>query len=346
MINERKLTEPELKKREDIVQGMKTNKKSLVKKYGKDAEKVMYGSATKKAKAIAERKENRLKEIIEKVLKEGVREEKAKKDYDRDGKIESSQEEYKGSRDKAIKKVKGKLKEDWGSSDEFTLISSMHKDLGNPTSPPSIIDVMDASESENDFYRGDEEDYSEFKDSNVRRSAMNYYQRYFPEFLEGMKKLFSESLNEDLDLGHTDDEPHMLKGDLYRIGKYAMELYQMMDKFEGRGEVDLPHWWQSKIIKAKDMIVSAKHYLDFELKEPSIDAMVGVAQTEDIIDENKDTPQFKVGQKVKYLGYPGEITAVNKEMTGKITYNVAYNKGTGRTKATNISNKDGEIKLS
>ena len=53
---------------------------------------------------------------------------------------------------------------------------------------------------------------------------------------------------------------------------------------------------------------------------------------------------FKVGDKVTYLGHPGEITKVNKEMTGAITYNVAYNKGTGRTKATNIYNKGGEIK--
>jgi hypothetical protein len=84
-------------------------------------------------------------------------------------------------------------------------------------------------------------------------------------------------LDEDLDLGHQDNEPHMLKGDLYRIGKYAMELYQMVDQFEGKGEVDFPHWWQAKIIKAKEMISSAKHYLDFETKEPEIDAMMDAA---------------------------------------------------------------------
>jgi len=78
----------------------------------------------------------------------------------------------------------------------------------------------------------------------------------------------------------------MLKADLYRIGKYAMELYQMVDGFEGQGEVDFPHWWQSKIIKSKDMLVSAKHYLDFEVKEPQIDAMVDVAQDTEAIDEN------------------------------------------------------------
>jgi hypothetical protein len=102
-------------------------------------------------------------------------------------------------------------------------------------------------------------------------------------------------LDEDLDLGHQDDEPHMLKADLYRIGKYAMELYKMVDQFEDEQEVDFPHWWQSKIIKAKDMLISAKHYLDFEIKEPQLDAMVDVASEEGAIDETVDkTNEFDV----------------------------------------------------
>ncbi len=105
-------------------------------------------------------------------------------------------------------------------------------------------------------------------------------------------------LDEDLDLGHEDDEPHMLKADLYRIGKYAMELYKIVDQFEGKGEVDFPHWWQSKIIKAKDMLISAKHYLDFELKEPEVDAVVNVAAQEDVIDE-KLKPSMGAGEYVK-----------------------------------------------
>ena len=60
--------------------------------------------------------------------------------------------------------------------------------------------------------------------------------------------------------------------------------------------------------------------------------------------DSRNKKEFKVGDKVTYLGHPGEITKVNKEMTGAITYNVAYNKGTGRTKASNIYNKGGEIK--
>jgi len=114
------------------------------------------------------------------------------------------------------------------------------------------------------------------------------------------KSMAKKGVKEDLDLGHQDNEPHMLKADLYRIGKYAMELYKMVDQFEGGQEVDFPHWWQAKIIEAKNMLVSAKHYLDFETKEPQIDAMVDVASEEGAIGEER-TPEEsqKIGMPFK-----------------------------------------------
>jgi hypothetical protein len=189
MINERKLSKSELTKREDIIQALKKNKKQFVKRYGKDAEKVMYGVSTKQAKKkIEEMNKNRLRNMIEAALKNPK-----KADLNKDGKLSS----YEKKRGAAIEK----------------------------------------------------------------------------------------NINEDLDIGHQDDEPHMLKADLYRIGKYAMELYQMVGKLEqDYREVDFPHWWQSKIIKSKDMLVSAKHYLDFETKEPEIDAMVGVIDKSGVLD--------------------------------------------------------------
>ena len=85
-----------------------------------------------------------------------------------------------------------------------------------------------------------------------------------------------ERVNEDLDVGHQDDEPRMLKADLYRIAKYASELYLMVDKFDDmEQEVDFPSWWQAKITTAKDYLVKAKHYLDGQLKVDQIDAMLG-----------------------------------------------------------------------
>ena len=187
MVNERKLSKAELSKREDIIMNMKDNKRDLVKKYGKDAEAVMYGRATNMAKKqTKEMRDPKLTELIKDALKNPK-----KADLNKDGKL-SDYEEKRGS---AIEK----------------------------------------------------------------------------------------NISEDLDLGHEDNEPHMLKSDLYHIGKCAMDLYNTLDQFDDEGEVDLPSWWQSKIFKAKEALVGAEQYLDFELNEPKIDAVVDVAV--DVVDE-------------------------------------------------------------
>ena len=198
-----KLSAAELAKREDVIQKMKKNKRSLVKRYGPDAEKVMYGRATNIAKKVAESEmeKSNLKELVRAAL----------------------------------------MKEKAGFSKEYD---------DNP--------------------------------------ALKGGQKDLPDGLQ--KAIIAKSANEDLDLGHEDNEPHMIKGELYRIGKYAMELYQMVDQFEGEGEVDFPAWWQAKITTAKNMVSSAKHYLEFELKEPEIDAMVSVATGEDIIPNIPSVP--------------------------------------------------------
>ena len=69
MLTERKLTERELESREVVLRGLLQNKQNLVKKYGKDAEKVMYGIATKKAKTKVESmNKDKIKELIVKAL--------------------------------------------------------------------------------------------------------------------------------------------------------------------------------------------------------------------------------------------------------------------------------------
>jgi hypothetical protein len=79
---------------------------------------------------------------------------------------------------------------------------------------------------------------------------------------------------EDMDVGHQDNEPRMLKSDVYRIAKIAAMLYKQLDKYDNMGEeVDFPHWWQAKIIKAYDYLQGAYGYLDGEEKVAAIDYM-------------------------------------------------------------------------
>ena len=117
------------------------------------------------------------------------------------------------------------------------------------------------------------------------------------DYLMARDMAIKKNMKEDLDLGHQDDEPHMIKGELYKIAQNALALYKMLEPFdESNQEVDLPAWWQSKITKACSMLGSAKNYLEFELKEPQIDAMVNMASEEGAIEEKitKATPAGEV----------------------------------------------------
>jgi len=77
-----------------------------------------------------------------------------------------------------------------------------------------------------------------------------------------------DGMFEDTDLGHQDNEPGMLRADLSTIERYADELGDMMKEFdEMEDDIDFPHWWQAKIIKAKDYIVTATDYLKSELEK-------------------------------------------------------------------------------
>jgi len=149
------------------------------------------------------------------------------------------------------------------------------------------------------------------------------------------KSMAKKDVKEDLDLGHEDDEPHMIKAELAQIGKYAMELYKMVDQFEGPQEVDFPAWWQSKITTAKNMLSSAKHYLEFELEEPKIDAMVDVASEEGAIDEMSKSQIKKRGEIYDALKAKG----MSDEKAGKIATSTAMKKKIKEAILAKLKNK-------
>ena len=81
-------------------------------------------------------------------------------------------------------------------------------------------------------------------------------------------------------IGHVDDERNMLKKNVYQMGKYCIELYKMLEELPA--DADLPHWWQSKIIKADDYVSSAKHYLENELDVSDDPVVRDLGQDDDI----------------------------------------------------------------
>jgi len=100
------------------------------------------------------------------------------------------------------------------------------------------------------------------------------YSKDDPELYRLAAGIMKKQMREDLDVGHQDNEPRMLKSDVYRIAKMAAMLYKQLDKYDNMGEeVDFPHWWQAKIIKAYDYLQGAYGYLDGEEKVAAIDYM-------------------------------------------------------------------------
>lgn len=290
-ITEANLTKVQLDKREDYIKQLKKNKRELVKRYGKDAESVMYGRATNLAKkAVSEMNKQKLKELVKtSLMKDEVEENKV---Y---GPGELDFSSFITPEQKIVAKA-------------FMVDPTRTKfDYKNNTvifPDPIRIELLRGGEAmlglvkmgnRLGFVKGYfDEDGNEIEGGSIKIPSKFPMGEGKKEDVTGDGKIDSKDylakrdaaitkavaqekggMKEDLDLGHQDDEPHMIKAELYQIGKYAMELYAMLEEYDEMGqEVDFPAWWQSKITIAKENLDGAKHYLEFELKEPAIDAAV------------------------------------------------------------------------
>ena len=93
---------------------------------------------------------------------------------------------------------------------------------------------------------------------------------------EELEMQSDESFQNTMDDPEYDQEGYMTKSELYKIGKYALELHDMIENDD-----NLPEWMQSKISKMAQMISDVKHALEYDMEygdyeehqeEPTYDA--------------------------------------------------------------------------
>ena len=324
MLNERKLSETELDARVGSVKGLLKNKRALVKKYGKNAEKVMYGIATKQAKKKVESMNlDKIRGMVEDALKTPVEEaspfvlaadaarDAGKKEFEfpkGSGKmhpvtikkdVDVKENRFLAASMEDLEQVIRNLAHTGEMSEDEAIEMAIKKlegmldgrddlDEAKPPKPSRIYDKQ-AKRSYEQIAGSIIKDLVYLREllekEGVDSETMRLFKKAdmaFMDFDEAMA-YGSQSrggrspgqLEEgDLDVGHQDDEPNMLKKTMYRTAKMAAMIYKELDKFDQfPTEVDFPNWWQAKLIKANDYLNSAFDYLDGEQQTAKLDAM-------------------------------------------------------------------------
>ncbi len=195
-----------------------------------------------------------------------------KRDVDGDGDIDS--DDYMAAKDAAIKKATGKTEAIADPDSLTSIIMGGLAAVGAVKALPKLVDLLGDETGDitvdslkKALSKKDVKEASKEEEETFHKKLDTLVHKTFGKRPEEMK-------NEDLDVGHQDDEPNMLKKKMYRAAKMAAMLYKELDKFDSLpNEVDFPDWWQAKLTKAADYLNSAFDYLDGEQQTTKLDAM-------------------------------------------------------------------------
>jgi len=134
--------------------------------------------------------------------------------------------------------------------------------------------------------------------------------------------------------------------DEYKPKDEMNEVDEKWDKI-ARDEYGKP-WMELSIAQKQEMLSYANRETEKEF-ETDFERRRKGDYSDDMEDGMTDYQRrrmdegFKVGDKVTYLGHPAVVTAT-KEYNGKDFVSVSYDKGTGKTKASDILATDGTVK--
>jgi hypothetical protein len=325
-----------LEKRQEYINALLKNKKSLVKRYGKDAEKVLTGRAVKDAKKyIDNMKQQDIKELVRKsLMKEDDNDllsqlEAALKSHDWYYMMSDDNRAYqKGSQEVAnIKNLVSK------TGDEGMALYNKYKELKFKLEEETIDSKKYISEREENpedkitmdvplFIRMLEyarEDASTDVDlHDVAEKAIG---------LSGEDKVLTmadydaivgetESINED-DWMQKDDESDMADSQLKSIQSNASKLMNMIDNDE-----QLDAWVQAKLTKSQDYLQSVNDYLTGEEGETEELAEERFKKGTDI---GKKGPGFEKVAKKAGKAYGSE--EAGKRVAGAVLQKILAKKG-------------------
>jgi len=287
MLNERKLTERELDNREITIKGLLSNKQKLVKKYGRDAEKVMYGIATNQAKNKVENmNKEKIKEMVKATLavdESGFRpmsdEERAKKQYmdqqlarlRKAGKDYETIQRMLATQQKMHQdRLKAAMKEDndpSGADLEGDPGEHVEENINEANLNPELVKKVQQ------FVKGIAK-YYEYAEESALYSIHDALKQLYPGIREN-------KINED-DWMQADDESDMANSQLRSIHSNASKIENLI----GNGD-QLDAWVQAKLTKAEDYLDSVAGYLEGEKRVEKVDAIIDLGPALELDESEK-----------------------------------------------------------